>query len=176
MTIPRILLAVPAALLLAACGGSDSPSGPNENPGNAGTFSGTVSGGLSKSVTGQAVFGTSAAEGGFALVLGNENDGFIFGRDLAGIPAAGAYPVWNFDDESGEDMPTNAIGGVFGLTVGGKDYVCSSTGGTLTISNSSSTRLQGTLNVTAACYTVGTETPVAITVAGQFSGVGGQVD
>ena len=180
MSINRVLLAIPAALLLAACGGGDGATGPNENPGPGqnGTFSGTIAGGLSKSVTGEAVFGTSAAEGGFALMLGDDNDGFVFGREVAGIPGTGTYEMWDLtDDETEEEeMPETAISGVFGLTNGGTSHLCYTTGGTITITTSTSTRLAGNLNVTATCYNAASGAPTNITLTGQFNGVGGQVD
>ncbi len=177
MTINRVLLAIPAALLLAACGGSDGATGPGENPGQQGSFSGTIAGGLSKSVTGEAVFGTSASEGGFALMLGNDDDGFVFGRELAGIPATGTYQMYDLsDDEESEEMPASAIGGVFGLTIGSASHLCYTTGGSITVTTSTSTRLAGTLNVTAVCYEGTSDSAKNITLTGQFNGVGGQVD
>ena len=179
MTFNRILLAVPAALLLAACGGSDGPAGPGENPTNAGTFSATVAGGLAKSVTGTAAFGTSE-EDGFTLGLGDEDNGFIFGRDLGVTPGVGTYNVWDLtddDEEEGEDgIPEAAIQGVFGLDVAGTAYICYSTGGTITISTSTATRLAGSLNVTADCWDGQAEVPKSITVVGPFNAVGGAVD
>lgn len=175
MTINRVLLALPAALLLAACGGSDGATGPDENPGQQGTFSGAIAGGLSKSVTGEAVFGTSASEGGFALVLGNEDDGFVFGRELAGIPANGTYEVWDVDNDE-EEIPASGITGVFGLTIGSASHLCYTTGGSITVTTSTSTRLAGSLNVTAACYEAGAQVARNITLTGQFNGVGGTVD
>ena len=171
----RTLLAIPAVLLLAACGGSDGATGPDENPGQQGTFSGTIAGGLSKSVTGEAVFGTSQSEGGFALMLGDDADGFVFGREQAGILGTGTHQVWNLDDEE-EEVPANALSGVFGLTIGSASHLCYTTGGSITITSSSSTRLAGSLNVTAVCYQAGTEATKAITLTGSFNRVGGTVD
>ncbi len=177
MSINRTLLAIPAALLLAACGGSDNPAGPGDdpNPGQAGTFTGTIAGGIARSVTGSAAFGTSASEGGFTLGLGDDDNGFIFGRELAGIPAAGTHQVWDLDEDD-ENVPENAISGVFGLNAGNASHLCYTTGGTITITTSTSTRLAGTLNVTATCYHATTGAATNITLTGQFSGVGGQSD
>ena len=176
MPTTRLLLAIPAALLLAACGGSDAPTGPGDGVGAEGSFTGTVSGALSKSVTGDAVFGTSTSEGGFALVLGNETDGFIFGRELVGTLAVGSYAVYNFDDETTDEVPPTALAGVFGLTVGSSEYICGTSGGTVTISSSTGTRLKGSVNVTATCYDAVTAAEKAITLTGQFDSVGGTVD
>ena len=131
----RRLAIAGAALLLAACGGSDKVAGPGGGD-------------------------TPRSE----------------------LPAAlaGTYQMWDLTDadegEEEQDIPENAISGVFGLTSGNTSHLCYTTGGTITITTSTSTRLAGSLNVTATCYHATTAVPTNITLTGQFSGVGGQVD
>src|SRR5688500_5259883 len=172
----RTLLAIPAVLLLAACGGGDGATGPGENPGAEGSFTGTISGGLSKSVTGTAVFGTSQADGGFVLALGDDEDGFLFGRELDGAPGVGTHAVYDLAGAEEEEVPANAISGVFGLDVGGVSYLCSTSGGTLTVAVSTATRFEGSVNVTAVCTAGLAGTNRTITLAGPFRAVGGDVD
>jgi hypothetical protein len=67
--------ALATALLLAACGGGDGPSSPR--PGAQGSYSGNVSGGVTRSITGVAYYGQSATGGnndaGFAIGMGSVN-------------------------------------------------------------------------------------------------------
>ena len=171
----RSLFALAAlAVSLTACGG-DGPS-ENNGPNGQGTFSGTITGDISKSVSGEAVFGSSAINDGFGLFLGNENDGFIFGRELEGIPAVGEYTIFDLVTGDEEDAPASNLIGVIGLTVNGTDWICIPNGGKVNVTSSSSSRLAGTVNLTAECYRSGSELPSDITLVGTFSAVGGEVD
>jgi hypothetical protein len=171
----RSLLAIAAlAFGVTACG-SDGPTGNNGNGGN-GTFNGNISGAITKSVTGEAVFGTSAVNDGFGLFLGNENDGFIFGREIAGILSVGSHTVYDLVEGDEAEAPATALLGVIGITHNGADYICMPDGGTVTITTSSSSRLAGNLNVTAECITTGSTAPLAITITGSFNAVGGDLD
>ena len=171
----RSLFALAAlAVSLTACG-SDGPSG-NNGPNGQGSFSGTISGDISKSVTGDAVFGSSAINNGFGLLLGDDNDGFIFGREIAGIPGVGEYPIFDLVTGDEEEAPASNLIGVIGLTVNGTDWICIPNGGKVNVTSSSSSRLAGTVNLTAECYRSGSELPSDITLVGTFSAVGGDVD
>lgn len=172
----RSLFALAAlAVSLTACGGSDGPS-ENNGPNGQGTFSGTITGDISKSVSGDAVFGSSAINNGFGLLLGNENDGFIFGREIAGIPGVGEYPIFDLVAGDEEEAPASNLIGVIGLTASGTEWICIPNGGKVNITSSSSSRIAGTVNLTAECYRSGSEVASDITLVGTFSAVGGDVD
>jgi hypothetical protein len=172
----RSLLAIAAlALSVVACG-SDGPTGNDGGNNGVGSFSGQITGALTKSITGQAVFGTSAVNDGFGLVLGNEDDGIILGRELAGLLAVGVHDVFDLANGEEEDAPAADLIGVIGLTINGADHICAASGGTVTVTSSSATRMAGSLNITAECVTTGSQAPKAITITGNFSAVGGSVD
>ena len=174
----RTLLTLSAAALLAACGGSDSAAGPNdptENPGGnpngtAGSVTATVGGGLTKSIAGTAMFAHNAGEG-FMLAFGSDDDGFIFSREVAGSLPVGTHPVW--DTTGDDDAPTTALVGVFNVEQGATSWLCTTTGGTMTITESGASRLRGTMNITGVCATGGSDVTREITVTAQFTAVGG---
>ena len=167
----RSLLALAAlALTVSACG-SDGPTG-NDGGGN-GSFTGTISGDISMSVTGEAMFGTSATNNSFGFVLGNDDAGIIFGRETTGLLGVGTHTVYDLVNGDEADAPASQLVGVIGITSGGTDHICFAQGGTVTVTSSTASRMTGSLNVTAECLAGEGQPPRAVTIAGTFTAIGG---
>jgi hypothetical protein len=151
-----------AILLLAtACGGGGGdPAGPDPDPGPAAgesTFSATFTGYTARSITGTAKFSveTSAtAMPGFNLMLGVTDRGtrsptrILFRRAQAVRPVVGAYPI----ADPMRFVPETEIIAII-LIDGDRVGTCQvqAQSGTLTITESSSTRLKGTYSASGVC-------------------------
>jgi hypothetical protein len=175
------LLLVPSLLLAAACGGSDSSTGPINV--NDSSFSANFTGAVTRTVTGKAGFAveTAGEDQGFGLVLGMNAQGsgdptnVLFYRDQAVRPGNGAYTLADISEDS--DIPADQIAAVvlIDATGGNNGKLCVSTGGTFTVTESSANRLKGTYTVQAECLTIDEEAPEVLTVTGSFNAVGGTV-
>jgi len=172
------LLLVPSLLLAAACGGSDKSTGPVDI--NDSSFTANLTGAVTRTVTGKAGFGvqTAGENQGFGLVLGITSQGtgnptnIFFFRDQGVRPANGTHTLGNVSD--GADVPAEQIAAsiLIDANGGASGTICMSTGGTLTITESSATRLKGTYTVQAECLTIGEEEPEVITATGSFNASG----
>ena len=149
----RGALALTSLALLAACG--DGPTPPRPEP-SAGSFTATVSGAASKSLSGQAGFVVTTNFFSIALSNSSGNGSIQFSR-LAGVPATGTYQL---------DASAAQNSGAFAAIYSGgaqENYV--STGGSLTITASSADRVKGSFNFTGTGGTSGTAT---VTITGSF--------
>jgi hypothetical protein len=131
-----------------ACGDGTGPE--------PGTFSATVSGDLSLTLSGEAVFAADTIEGNalfaIALIRGDvgttDNDIILIGRETLARPGSGAYPIVSgFCTDCSADDFDAALAIVRADDLGA--YVSES--GTLTISSSSADRIvgSGTMTLTA---------------------------
>ncbi len=157
MRIACVILAL--TLALPACDSDSTPPGGNQP----GTFSATVTGTVAATLSGIAASGGAAASGGWGIALGPGDPQSITllasGNDR---PPAGTYPIVVF-----------AQGG----TAGGTAFVASivaepgvssytSTGGTVTLSSSSASRVAGSFAFAAQRGTV--SNPQNVDVTGTF--------
>jgi hypothetical protein len=177
----RPLLALVSLTLAATACGSDSknPAGPgDENPANA-SYTATVSGGVSRSLAGEAAFAVDNTDEdvGFGMAMVHEDDenGIFLWRKAAGVLATGQHTV---ADQSGdvveEDIPANhLVVDVFLTDASGASLFCVSTGGTFTVTSSTSTRVRGTFQFTATCTSLlSEEDDRDVTLTGTFDAVG----
>jgi hypothetical protein len=144
--------ALTSLAVLTACGG-DGPTSPKSQPGS---FTATVSGAASKSLSGQAGFLVTTNFFSISLNNGAGTGSIQFSR-LAGVPAAGTYQL---------DASAQQNSGAFAAIYSGgaqENYV--STAGSLTITSSSADRIKGTFSFTG---TGGTSGSATVTVTGSF--------
>jgi hypothetical protein len=151
-------------LLLPACESSPTAGDDNGNGDQPGSFSATVTGHISATVSGVAAATGGASTGGWGIALAPAGPQSITivtpGRDR---PAAGTYPIVEGVQAIGaEDTLFFAS---FVAAVGTSSYT--STGGTLTIQSSSATRVVGSFNFEAQRGTVGN--PQIVNVQGTFN-------
>jgi len=165
-------LAVLAAFTLAACG--DDSTGPKNSTG---TFSAKSTGGLTRSFSGDAIFGSDDTPEGEAFVVGLLGDAefVIIGRKNLTRPATGTYSIV---DISGETAPTaDQFFSVayFEVNGGASEQAFVSTGGQLKVTTSSSTRFAGTFTMTGVCTACGTGgADVTAEVSGSFNAIGAE--
>lgn len=144
-------IALTSLVLLTACGGE--PTSPKTQPGS---FTATVSGAASKSLSGQAGFLVTTNLFSISLNNGAGTGSIQFSR-LAGVPAAGTYQL---------DANAQQNSGAFvAIYSGGAQENYVSTTGTLTITSSSADRIKGTFSFTG---TGGTSGSATVTVTGGF--------
>ena len=173
---PRVLraMALVGGLALVACS-SDDPTTP---PGT-GSFSATVTGGVTASFSGVAVQGggdLGTGQLGWALALGDLSTSTgasnLIGFVLNGSrPGPGTYQLIDFATAPGflpgEWLAFLALGD--GTTL---SYIGFSVSGTVTITSSSAELVEGTYNFQVSD---GGQPPVVATVIGNFSAVAGDV-
>ena len=156
------------ALVIAACGDSTGPR-------LTGDFSGNVTGDQTKSLEGDAFFSFGTVFGSpanFALLLleGSalgESDGFIMiVRAQEGRPAVGTYGIVG---EDGTPDPAEFVATWFPTGEAGGEFV--STGGSVTITSSSSRRLRGTFEFDAVGTPGDPPTTAEVTITGSFDAV-----
>jgi hypothetical protein len=170
------------ALVALACGGDST--GPNGNNGAPqGTFQATVSGDLSLTVTGQAVFGTQVQQGSSAFaialvsgVLGQDGSDVVFiGRDNPTAPGVGDYPIRSASCVTctADDFAGAYVRQVTVLDLG---FFTSDTGA-FNISAASADTLRGTFDFTTSAFvTSGSLAGVdSLRLQGSFTAVAGQV-
>lgn len=178
-TIGRVtssLLLLPlSVLLLGACGDDDSPTEPG---GDEASFEITLSGDVSKTFTGQAVFEsdvTSEGVEGFGVVSATSSSGdlqtFVLARE-GDRPSSGQYTI--ADPEQG-GIPSGQFGvGITFEDSDGNQVTLGSTGGTVNIDQSNSSQVSGTFTATmfGASITNGTQVDsVDVTANGTFNAV-----
>lgn len=149
-------------LLLPACGSNTTAA--DGNDAQPGTFTATVTGHVSATLSGVAAATGGASTGGWGVVLPPGGPMSITlvtpGKDR---PPAGTYPIVEGVQAIGaEDTLFFAS---FSAAVGTSSYT--STGGTLTIQSSSATRVVGSFTFEAMRGTVGN--PEIVSVQGTFN-------
>jgi hypothetical protein len=173
----RAVGALLVAVLGAACGGGsgDDTTAPNPPGGSVGSFSATVSGAMTASLSGSAAFGSSTVSGsqGFAIALvpASGTNSIIFARVNAQAPGTGTYQIADFATQSSVSGAMIAAL-IAGSAQSGQIYI--STSGTLTITSSSSDEIKGNFTVAASAVTVsGTQT---VTLTGTFTARRGAIN
>jgi hypothetical protein len=171
-------LALPFAL--SACG--DDSTGPDDDQG-AGTFSATVSGGVSDSFSGQAFFGEGTDpdtdETGWVLWL-TTSESETSGQAIYFVrqgtrPGTGTHSLADIEND---ELAAGAIGAMMidyeSDSFGG---VFVSTGGSLVLSESDNDRMKGSFTIEASGFVTEAGEPVetSVTITGQFDGTGGNV-
>ena len=173
------LLLSAALLTIAACDSNGDDDDGGGLPGS--NFSAEVSGAFNLSMTGSAGFavGTNAQTGEQAFqvsMTGTSGSGAgavisasVFG---AGRPGTGTRSFISFDDLSGGTDPAGQLFGTFQFN----SQTFLSDGGTMTITDSESNRVQGNFTMTASTFT-GPGLPPAqtVTVTGEFDASGVEV-
>jgi hypothetical protein len=176
------MLLAAIGLVAPACGGeSTAPNGDNGEP--QGTFQATVSGDLSLTLSGQAVFGTQMQQGSSAFaiallsgVLGDDGSDIAFiGRDNPTAPGVGTYPIRSASCVTctADDFAGAYVRQVTVLDLG---FFTSDTGA-FTISAASADTLRGTFDFTTNAFLVsGSLAGVdSLRLQGSFTAVAGQV-
>ena len=175
---------VAAALAFGACGGDGDPVGvgPGNGGGDEGSFSATVSGDITASFNGTAFHGeaTDSGSGDQAWILALNTDDPNSGNSvlvfrLAGRPGTGTYDLKDLVSSGGlEDGEWGAI-----VTVGqggGLVFGAFSVSGTVTISSSSESRVQGTFSIqVTAVDPSNPQQQLSATVTGTFDARNGFV-
>lgn len=138
--VQRVVITV---ILLAACGGDGGSNGTGPGGSQTGTFQVTVTGGVSASFTGSAVFSSQPA---FQLILSDLRGSHVAVlRTTSGRPAAGTHPL-------GDDPQAYLAGTIYAGTVqipGATPFASPLAPGTLTLTSSSPERMQGTIQLNA---------------------------
>lgn len=169
----RTVAALALVLVAAACDNDST------GPGLTGDFSGNVSGEHTKSLRGDAFFGLGSIfgepEAGFGLLLlegsalGDNDDFIVIGREAPGRPGVGTYQIV---DEQGTPTESEFVAAWFPATGEDVDGNFYSTGGTVTITSSSTKRLRGNFEFDATgSFDSDLETLLDVTVTGTFDAV-----
>jgi hypothetical protein len=179
--VARLLPAALATLTtaaIAACGGGDKATGPGAAA--RGLFSGNVSGHVSRPLSGVAFYGevNEGGETGFAVGMGSlgadqqtYRDLIVIGRDQAGVPAAGTYPLYNSASDADPRADQFLLVSTLKLPSGG-DLACAATTGTVTFRAAAGGRLAGSYTTQASCVDAANPTAeLRVTLAGSFDAV-----
>lgn len=172
------VLVLPLALSIGvfACGGDST--GPEEE--EFGSFSVTISGLVTDSFEGEAVFGEATDpdtnEEVWVLWLTDESEEkLVYLVRLSDRPGNGTYP---FSDLNQEEFSAGDLAGLMIAQVAETSTaIFSSTGGSLVVTGSSSTRMEGTFTIQAeGIVMAGSEaTEGQITITGEFDAVNGTI-
>jgi hypothetical protein len=179
-----------AAVLLAACGGSDKTTGPNPGGNTAqkyGTSTTTSAGGVTTSVQGVALYGRlaeQAGEGGFQIALGSfATEGtfdnvVVIGRENSATPAAGTYALHDAtglgeDEEDEDEAPADAFQLIAVLQSAGRDLLCAAKSGTLTVQSVGGGRMRGNYQATVTCVDMTNQQSTQTSLSGTFEAVDG---
>lgn len=170
--IPVFLL----ASLLLACDSSSDGDG-DDNPG---TFTITVTGDHSESFEGTGTFagGTDGTSSGFGVFLAGTTGGQVITilKNTQSRPSNGTYQIRNADDDF-DDLAEDEYVASYISTSGSVAITGLSVSGTVRITDSSDTKVAGTVNFTATGNSVNTSTgaveQVTVTISGSFSAISG---
>lgn len=178
-TMKRYMILASVALLAACGGGDDDDNGTGPGGSNSSAFSLNVGGDAEGTIAGFATH-ASVNQGesqGFVLAMndtleaGGVTGSIIVGKAQPGLPANGAHDIVAID--AAEDGDLFMFGGV--TDEEGNDWICYSLEGSMNVTQSSTSRLRGSVNITAACESDVTEEPITVTLQGTFDSRGGQV-
>ena len=172
--------AVTAAVAVAvACGGNGTA------PPDQGSFQATVSGDLSLSLSGTALFGTEGAdfEGfGIALTSGqvgqNNSDLVLIARDNTARPVAGTYDILEIAGVSCPDCTADDFTSIYWRQLTAVDVAfLTSVSGTLTIDESAAEQVSGSFTFTASALVSSgdLESVDSVMVQGTFRAVPGTI-
>jgi hypothetical protein len=170
----RLALTVMAVAMVAACGGNTTEPGPQ------GSFQASVTGDLTLSLSGEAVFGTQEGSG-FIIAMeqgnvgGSNADLVMIGRDSPDRPAPGTYEIVSgttCEDCTSEDFSGLYLHQITALDLG--FYV--SLTGSFTIDTSTDDRVTGSFSFTATGFILaGDVTAEDVALEGTFSAVPGTI-
>jgi hypothetical protein len=165
----RAVAATALVALASACGGGDAVAPWVSTR----SYQATVSGDLSRTLSGVASFGVESSEGsaGFFILLGNESSDDVLGLVTMGHarPGVGTYQVVPMSD--GTPPSAGAWGGFYTFLdeSTGRAGVMVATSGTVRITESSAARLRGTFQLAGeGVLSDDFEAPIALTVTGTF--------
>lgn len=153
-----------AVLALGAC--EEGPAGP-EGTGSTGNFEATISGGFNANLSGTALSGTQ--QGAYLIRLDD--------TDVQGLPGviglfrvAGRPPVGTFSVSTDQTATAAFIGiAITGQTAGQNGLAFQADSGSVTITQSSTSRVQGSFNLVGTGYRgVTPDSTFAVTITGQF--------
>lgn len=171
MWMRHLLTGAAICLALVACGDDDDDNGPSD----VGVFTANLSSGSTgvASFSGEALFAES--EGEFVIGLIDEDgppDGVILiGREAGGRPGVDTYEVEVVPTSGSDDMQAAAA-----LEYSGSQWVCQpAETGTLTITSSSSSRVEGSLGVVVLCDQDATGNLVTLSLQASFEATVGTV-
>jgi len=175
-TLLFFLIVVISTALFIGCSDDDDPVG----PGNEGSFSISISGAVSKNITGFAWFwgGTVGGQSGFVLWLSSDDDmdmdnsgeSLWFSREGTAQPGTGAQVISHYYDSYEEGWNPQH----FFAWYSDDNLTFWSKSGQMNISTSSNNRFAGNFEFTASGYTSNDwENEVEVTISGQFDAVGG---
>lgn len=173
----RLSLSLLVGLGLAACGGSDSTGPEDENNGQ-GEFSATVSGPFNASLTGYAwqsgtVVDPQTNQQGWVLYLGSQDNAgsAVYVVRLGDRPGEGSYPLTDLQGQNG-DLQNDQFACVISVVLsGGIAFSGIASGGTLTITSSSSSNVRGSFSFQVRGFDPNTQTEVTATVSGTFNAI-----
>ena len=177
-TMKRYMILASVALL-AACGGGDDDNGTGPGGTTNSAFSLAVGGDAEGTIAGFATH-ASVSQGesqGFVLAMndtleaGGVTGSIIIGKAQPGLPANGSHDIAAIDNA--EDGELFMFGGV--TDEEGNDWICYSLEGSMNVTQSSTARLRGSVNITAVCESDAFEEPATVTLQGTFDSRGGQV-
>ena len=169
----RMALTVMAVAMVAACGGEPAAPGPQ------GSFQASVTGDLTLSLSGEAVFGTQEG-GGFVIAMergnvgGSNADLVMIGRDSPDRPVPGTYEIVSGTCTTctSEDFSGLYLHQITVLDLG--FYL--SLSGSFTIDTSTDERVTGSFSFTATSFILsGDVTAEEVALQGTFSAVPGTI-
>ena len=181
-TVRRVLMAI--TVLCAACGGDDDGlTGPGDIAFEA-NYTATVSGAVTQTIAGTAIFGTgtdpeSGEQAWIVYLVTDPNSPLSAGSSVfffgLGAPDIRSYTLEDFS-QTGDVFPDGGVA-AFVLVYDGQtlDGIFNSTGGSLTVSSLSETRMDGTFSfsATGTAFVGGTPADGSVTVQGSFEARGG---
>jgi hypothetical protein len=143
----HLLTGAAICLALVACGDDDDDNGPSD----VGVFTANLSSGSTAvaSFSGEAIFAVSGSEFVIGLIdeAGPPDGVILIGREAGGRPEAGTYEVEVTPTSGSDDMQAAAA-----FEYGGSQWLCQpGETGTLTITSSSSSSVDGSLAVVMLC-------------------------
>lgn len=172
----RGLAAVLALSLVAACSDDEDGDGATGPDTSEGTFTATVSGDVDASIQGEAAWGGATdpetGDQAWVVALGDESQNAVLvvhiGDDQ---PNEQSYSLADITGTQDFEAGTAAL---IVVTIDSSTLSVGSTGGSITVTSSSSDRVQGTFSITASGVLLenGMSTEVDVTISGEFDAVG----
>lgn len=166
-----------AIFIFFGCNDNDDPAGPVDE----GTFSVTVTGDVSFSFSGTAVFGSGTdpetGEQGFILWLTTDTQEMESGESLwlARIggtrPGTGTFVISNVEEFDDENWNTDH----FYAAVMSANTFLGSESGTMQVTSSSTNRFTGSFEFTASGHSFQDGSEITATVEGNFDAIGGTI-
>lgn len=184
-TTPRALAVtgLVGALALGACSGDDTTTGSGGGGGANGSFTATVTGGVTGSFSGDAIqaetpLDPNTGQQGWVLLLGSASGAAntVFIVRASSRPGTGSYSLVDLNVSGG--LTNNQWGGLIFMGAGTSlAFVGISVSGSITITSSSADRVDGTFDfqVTGSDPS-NPQQQVTATVTGSFSAVGSAVN